>query len=125
MRWLDTPESWNWMLDSWTRVFHAASADARDRFFFPFSFGPFLGFWTAFEAAARMGGLTIPGGGMSSSARLQVILDNDVTVLCATPTYALRLAQVAQEEKLDLASAKVRRIIVGGSLAAPSRRRGR
>lgn len=114
MRWLDTPESWNWMLDSWTRVFHAAGADARDRFFFPFSFGPFLGFWTAFEAAARMGGLTIPGGGMSSSARLQVILDNDVTVVCATPTYALRLAQVAQEEKLDLASAKVRRIIVGG-----------
>jgi phenylacetate-CoA ligase len=51
---------------------------------------------------------------MSSSARLQVILDNDVTVVCATPTYALRLAQVAREEKLDLASAKVRRIIVGG-----------
>jgi phenylacetate-CoA ligase len=61
-----------------------------------------------------MGSLAIPGGGMRSSARLRVILDNDVTVVCATPTYAIRLAEVAAEEKLDLAAAKVRSIIVAG-----------
>lgn len=114
MRWLDTPETWAWMMDCWTRVFHAAGVDASDRVFFPFSFGPFLGFWVAFDAAVRMGCLAIPGGGMRSTGRLQTILDNGVTVLCTTPTYAIRLAEVAAEEKIDLAASKVRRIIVAG-----------
>src|SRR5690242_17102826 len=64
MRWLDTPESWDWMCGNWTRVFEAGGVNAHDRIFFAFSFGPFLGFWVAFEAAVRMGCLAIPGGGM-------------------------------------------------------------
>lgn len=114
MRWLDTPESWDWMVDCWTRVYQRAGAETSDRVFFPFSFGPFLGFWVAFEAAARMGCLAIPGGGMRSAARLHTIVDNQVTVLCSTPTYAVRLAEVAAEEKIDLSAANVRRIIVAG-----------
>ena len=47
-----------------------AKVDARDRIFFPFSFGPFLGFWTAFEAGCQIGAHCIPAGGMSSQARL-------------------------------------------------------
>lgn len=114
IRWLDTPESWEWMLDCWTRVYQSAGTSAGDRVFFPFSFGPFLGFWVAFEAAARMGCLSIPGGGMRSTARLQTILDNQVTVLCSTPSYAVRLAEAASEEKLDLSAGSVRTIIVAG-----------
>lgn len=114
VRWLDTSESWRWMVDSWQRIFEAAGATAKDRIFFPFSFGPFLGFWTAFEAASRMGCLAIPGGGQRSAARLQLIVDNQVSVLCATPTYAIRLGEIAAEEGIDLASANVRAIIVAG-----------
>jgi phenylacetate-CoA ligase len=114
LRWLDTPESWDWMLANWARVYQAASVTARDRIFFAFSFGPFLGFWTAFESAARMGCLCIPGGGMRSAARLRTILDTGVTVLCCTPTYAIRLAEVAREEKIDVAHSQVRSIIVAG-----------
>jgi phenylacetate-CoA ligase len=114
LRWLDTPESWSWMLDNWTRVYQAAGVTAADRVFFAFSFGPFLGFWTAFEAASRMGCLSIPGGGMRSAARLRAILDTGATVLCCTPTYAMHLAEVAGEERIDLAASGVRRIIVGG-----------
>lgn len=114
MPWLDTPESWDWMLDCWTRVFQSAGVGPQDRIFFLFSFGPFLGFWLAFEAATRMGCLAIPGGGMRSAVRLQLLLDHDVSVLCCTPTYAVRLAEVVAEEKIDLSAAKVRRIIVGG-----------
>jgi phenylacetate-CoA ligase len=114
LHWLDTPESWSWMLDSWARVFEAAGVTAHDRVFFAFSFGLFLGFWTAFESAARLGCLCIPGGGMSSGARVAAMLDNRATVLCCTPTYALRLAEVAAEERIDLAASKVRRIIVAG-----------
>jgi phenylacetate-CoA ligase len=96
------------------RIYQAAGVETQDRIFFPFSFGPFLGFWLAFEAAIRMGCLAIPGGGMRSAGRLQTILDNGVTVLCATPSYALRLAEVAGEEGIDLSQSKVRRIIVAG-----------
>lgn len=117
LRWLDTNDSWAWMLANWDRVFNAAGVTVHDRIFFAFSFGPFLGFWTAFEAGTRRGCLCIPGGGMSSVARLRVILDNDVTVLCCTPTYALRLAEAAREDAstlIDLTTSSVRRILVAG-----------
>jgi len=114
MHWLDTPETWSWMLDSWDRVYRAAAVTAADRIFFAFSFGPFLGFWTAFESAARIGCLCIPGGGMRSGARLRTLIDAGATVLCCTPTYAIRLGETAAEEGIDLSAAKVRKIIVSG-----------
>lgn len=114
IRWLDTPESWARLLDCWDRIFEAAGVNGEDRLFFPFSFGPFLGFWTAFEAATRAGRLAIPAGGVRTPGRLRMILDNDVTVICATPTYAIRMGEAAIEEKIDLAAGKVRAIIVAG-----------
>jgi len=114
MRWLDTPESWDWMIGNWLRVYQAAGVGPGDRIFFAFSFGPFLGFWVGFEAASRMGCLAIPGGGMRSAARLRAIVETSATVLCCTPTYAIRLAEVAAEESIDLASSKLRTLIVAG-----------
>jgi phenylacetate-CoA ligase len=114
LRWLDTAESWDWVLGCWQAIFAFVGVGPGDRLFFPFSFGPFLGFWAAFEAAARLGCLCLPGGGMSSSARLRFLLDNEATVVLCTPTYALRLAEVAREEEIDLASAPVRMLIVAG-----------
>jgi phenylacetate-CoA ligase len=114
LRWLDTAESWDAMVMGWTRVFAAAEVKASDRVLFAFTFGPFLGFWMAFEAAQRLGCLALPGGGLSSASRLQMILDNGVTVLCCTPTYAARLAEVAEAENIDLRAAKVRRLLVAG-----------
>jgi len=114
MRWLDTAESWNWMLSNWDRVYEAAGITAEDRIFFAFSFGPFLGFWTAFDAGARLGCLCIPGGGMRSAARLRVMLDTRATVLCCTPTYAIHLAEAAVEEQIDMTEMCVRSILVAG-----------
>jgi phenylacetate-CoA ligase len=114
LRWLDTPESWEWMLRNWEQIYGAAGVKRGDRAFFAFSFGPFLGFWTAFEAAARVGALCLSGGAMGSAARLRAIFDHQANVLCCTPTYALRLAEVAAEEKIDLAQSPVKLIIVAG-----------
>jgi len=121
LRWLDTPESWEWMLGNWHTVFDKAGVRPADRILFAFSFGPFLGFWTAFEAAARMGCLCIPGGGLRSSARMHMLLDNQVTVLCCTPTYAIHLA----EEAAGFKDSKVRLLIVAGEPggAIPATRR--
>lgn len=129
LRWLDTEESWAWMLSNWDRVYDAAGVTRADRIFFAFSFGPFIGFWTAFEAGTRRGCLCIPGGGMSSTARLRAIVDNATTVLCCTPTYALRLAGASHEDPaapVDMSRSRIRRIIVagepGGSILGVRRR---
>lgn len=122
LRWLDTNESWSWMLGNWGEVYRAADVVPADRVYFAFSFGPFLGFWTAFESALRIGCLCLPGGGLSSVARLGQLLDQRATVLCCTPTYALHLAEVARREGIDLGKSAIRTIIVagepGGSLPA-------
>ena len=118
LRWLDTRESWSWMVDNWVRVYHACGVTAADRIYFAFSFGPFLGFWTAFDAGVRLGALCLPGGGMSSFARLRSILDNAVTVLCCTPTYAIRLGEAAREHGIDLSAGSVRTIIAAGEPGA-------
>lgn len=114
LRWLDTPESWDAMTESWAEVLRAAKVRAGDRVMFAFSFGPFLGFWLAFAAAERLGCLCLPGGGLSSAARLRLMRDNQATVLCCTPTYALRLAEVAATERIATASLGVKTIVVAG-----------
>ncbi|MDA1017869.1 MAG: AMP-binding protein [Planctomycetota bacterium] len=114
LRCLDTPESWDWFMECWAQIYRLVGLTPDDRCFFPFSFGPFIGFWAAFEGACRLGNLAIPGGGMSSQARLQMILTNEATVLGCTPTYAMRLAEVAAEEGIDLAGGSVRALIVAG-----------
>ena len=111
---LDTQESWDWMLGNWTAIYRAAGLAPGEHIYFAFSFGPFLGFWTAFDAAARGGYLGIPGGGLSSGARLRAMTHHHATVLCCTPTYALHLAQAAVDEGIDLRAAAVRKIIVAG-----------
>jgi phenylacetate-CoA ligase len=127
LRWLDTAQSWAWMVETWQKVHTAAGVTAADKVFFAFSFGPFLGFWLAFEAAEKMGCLCLSGGGLSTVARLAGILDQQATVLCCTPSYAIRLAEVATAENIDLASrSKVRLIHVageaGGSIPATRKR---
>lgn len=114
LRWLDTSESWSWLLGCWDTVFDMVGIRPDDRLFFPFSFGPFLGFWTAFAAATRRGLLCLPGGGMSSVARLRFLLENAATVVLCTPTYALHLAEVARAEGVDLSVSGVRSLIVAG-----------
>jgi phenylacetate-CoA ligase len=114
MRWLDTAASWDWILDCWRQIYLLAGVTADDRFFFPFSFGPFIGFWAAFEGAGRIGNLCIAGGGMTTDIRLRAIVENEATVVCCTPTYALRMAEVAEQLGINLQETSVRMLIVAG-----------
>lgn len=114
MRWLDTNESWKWIGRCWGKIFGAAGVTPEDRLMFAFSFGPFLGFWGAFDSSVAHGFLSLPAGGMSTTARLKMIFDNRVTAVLCTPTYALRMAEVARQEGLDLAGSSVRAMFVAG-----------
>ncbi len=112
--WLDTAQSWQWFVDCWKAVWRGVGLRGDDRLLFPFSFGPFIGFWGAFESASQLGRFCLPAGGMSSSARLGYLTDYDISMVACTPTYALRLAEVAESEGVDLKSSAVRAIIVAG-----------
>jgi phenylacetate-CoA ligase len=111
---LDTTEDWQWWIACWQYVLDAAEVTASDRAFLAFSFGPFIGFWSAHDAFASRGTMTIPGGGLSSHARLDLIERTGATIVCCTPSYALHLADVAVEHKIDLRHNAVSRLIVAG-----------
>jgi phenylacetate-CoA ligase len=118
IRWLDTPESWDWWTRCWGYVYRAAGVGQGDRIFFPFSFGPFIGFWAAYDGARSVGAMTVPGGGMQSEQRLQAIVESKSTVICCTPTYALRLAETAERVGIDLRSSDVRVTVHAGEPGA-------
>ncbi|MFL5339387.1 MAG: phenylacetate--CoA ligase family protein [Gemmataceae bacterium] len=126
LRWLDTAESWQNLLGCFDQIFALIGLRRDDRLFFAFSFGPFLGFWVAFESAVRAGRCVLPAGGMSSTARLRYMLEHSATVLFCTPSYALHLAEVAAAHGIDIARSPVRMIVVagepGGSIPATRQR---
>jgi len=99
-------------------VYRAAGVTAADRLFFAFSFGPFIGFWSAFGGAERLGALAISGGAMTTEQRIRTIMELDPTVLLSTPTYALRLAEVAGRIGLDPAASRVRITVHAGEPGA-------
>jgi phenylacetate-CoA ligase len=111
---LDTSEDWIWWTSTWQYVLDAVGIEPRDRVAMAFSFGPFVGFWSAHDAVIARGALAVPTGGMSSAARLELILSLGCTIVFCTPTYALRLAEVARDQGLDLRTGNVRTLVVAG-----------
>ena len=89
---LDTADDWKWWISTWQFVLDSADVTCRDRAMMAFSFGPFIGFWSANDALRARGAMVIPGGGLSSVARLELLLASDATIVCCTPSYALHLA---------------------------------
>ena len=79
-----------------------------------FSFGPFIGFWSAYDAVAARGALVVPGGGMGTVQRLELMRTSGATTVCCTPSYALHVAEVANDHQINLAAMDVSHLIVAG-----------
>ena len=118
LRVLDTAESWEWWRECWQPIYRAAGVTARDRIFFAFSFGPFVGFWSAFAGAERLGAMCLTGGAMTTTERVAAIVATEATVLMCTPTYALRLGEAARDEGIDLSRSALRLSIHAGEPGA-------
>jgi phenylacetate-CoA ligase len=99
-------------------VFKGAGVRAGDRVYVAFSFGPFIGFWAAFEASQRMGLMTISGGGQTTEQRVQTVLQREATVLVCTPTYALRFADAARQQGIDMKDSAIRLTVHAGEPGA-------
>lgn len=118
----DTAADWAWWMECWRTILERGGVTPGDRVVVASSFGPYVGFWSGFDATIARGAMAIPTGGMTSLARLELIRTMGGSVLLATPSYALHLAEVAAEAKIDAPSLGVRLVIVagepGGSVAA-------
>lgn len=117
IRVLDSMKDWEWIAEMWCYGFWGFGVRPTDTVFFAFSYGTFVGFWGAHYACEKMGCLVLPGGNMTTQGRVKQIVDMNATVVCSTPTYALRMAQEARSLGIDLAHGPVQRLILSGEPA--------
>ncbi len=94
--------------ESWTYGFWAHGIRPSDTFYFAFNWGNFAGFWSCYFAARRMGCRVISGGGADSQGHIRNIQRMKPTVLISTPTFALRLAEVARQMGVELRDTSIK-----------------
>lgn len=97
---------------------------AGDSMYFCFNWGNWIGLWSFYWGARDLGLQVISGGGISTEERIQQILKLKPTVVVATPTYLLHLAEVALEKGIDLRESGVQMVAGGGEagLSIPATR---
>jgi phenylacetate-CoA ligase len=115
VRTFDTTRDWVWAADMWATGLYAMGIRARDRAAVAFGYGLFIGFWGLHYALEKIGCTTIATGSFDSEKRIQLLLEQDITVLACTPTYALRLALTAKQMGVDLArDSRVQVVVTSG-----------
>ncbi len=114
---LDGPKDWEWINEMWCYGLWGFGIRPTDTIFFAFSYGTFVGFWGAQYASEKLGCLVLPGGNMTTEGRVRMIDEVGATVVCSTPTYALRMAQEARSIGIDLPGGAVKKLILSGEPA--------
>jgi phenylacetate-CoA ligase len=117
IRVLDSMKDWEWIAEMWCYGFWGFGVRPADTVFIAFGYATFIGFWGAHYACEKMGCLVLPGGAMATDARVRTIMEMEASVVCSTPTYALRMAQEARTMGIDLAAGPVQRLILSGEPA--------
>ena len=93
-------------LDTWSdlmaRSLHAAGARRGDVVHNAYGYGLFTGGLGAHGGAERLGAVVVPMSGGATERQVALIADFKARVLCATPSYALAIAEVAEQLGVDL-----------------------
>jgi len=93
-------------LDTWSdlmaRCFACAGAIPGDIVHNAYGYGLFTGGLGAHYGAERLGCTVVPVSGGGTERQVTLINDFNARVLCATPSYALNIAEVAQKMGVDL-----------------------
>jgi phenylacetate-CoA ligase len=99
-------------LDTWSdlmaRTLHCAGARAGDVVHNAYGYGLFTGGLGAHYGAERLGAVVVPASGGSTERQVALIVDFGARVLCATPSYALAIAEVAERMGVDLRRSALR-----------------
>ena len=93
-------------IDNWAelmaRSLCAAGARHGDVIHNAYGYGLFTGGLGAHYGAERLGACVVPMSGGSTERQVALIMDFNARVLCATPSYALAIAEVAEAQGVDL-----------------------
>jgi len=119
VRTFDTARDWAWAADMWCTGLYGMGIRAGDRAAVAFGYGMFIGFWGLHYALEKIGCMTIATGSFDSEKRIQLLLDQAITVVACTPTYALRLALTAGQMGIDLAKDAGVKIVVSSGEPRP------
>ena len=118
LRVLDTADDWAWWRRLFAHTLTVAGVGTQDRVGLAFSFGPHVQFWASQEGLQEVGAMAVLLGGMTSAQRLQTLAEIEATAVWCTPTYALRLLEVAVQERLEQALESVRLVLCTGEPGA-------
>ena len=105
-------------LNTWTeltaRIASAAGVTSHDRVQMAFLYGMFTGGWGMHYGIERVGATVFPAGAGNTERQLMMMRDFGTTALVCTPSYALYIAEVAEQSGIDLASSPLRLGLFGG-----------
>jgi len=115
----DTWQDWEWWSECWAFVLWAQGYRPRDRVFLPFGYNIFVAFWAGHYAAEKLGCEVIPGGVLDTQSRILKIQELNATAMMATPTYILRMAEVAKNKMgIDPSTLSINKITCAGEPGA-------
>ena len=104
-------------LDSWAnlvaRCLYMVGIRKTDVFQNSSGYGMFTGGLGFQYGAERLGALTVPAAAGNSKRQIKFIMDFKTTALHAIPSYAIRLAEVFQEEGIDPATTSLKTLVIG------------
>jgi phenylacetate-CoA ligase len=104
-------------LDTWANVMarsiYAAGGRPSDRVHNAFNYGLFTGGLGSHDGAARLGCTVIPVSGGQTERQVQLIVDLAPTIILATPSYLLNIADEVERQHIDPKSLHLRIAIVG------------
>jgi phenylacetate-CoA ligase len=93
-------------IDTWAqlmaRSLAAAGARRGDVVHNAYGYGLFTGGLGAHYGAEKLGAVVVPMSGGATERQVTLIVDFGARVLCATPSYALAIAEVAEQQGVDL-----------------------
>ncbi|MDE2228723.1 MAG: phenylacetate--CoA ligase [Alphaproteobacteria bacterium] len=97
----------NWAL-LMARSFVCAGARRGDIVHNAYGYGLFTGGLGAHDGAQRLGCTVVPASGGGTERQVTLMADFAANVLCATPSYALNIAEVAERMNVDLRGGPLR-----------------
>lgn len=93
--------------DLMARSFACAGARPGDVVHNAYGYGLFTGGLGAHYGAERLGATVVPMSGGNTERQIVLIQDFAARVLCATPSYALSIAEAAEKQGVDLRKSKL------------------
>jgi len=101
VRFADAWVDWENYADNWAMMMYSRGLRKSDRVYIPFPYHLFIAFWGGHYGVEKLGAEVVPGGQTPTEQRVREMKDLRCTATMCTPTYALRMAEIATKTGID------------------------